>query len=322
MTSPFRHPQAGDLVTPPKYAVRASYTANIANLAAATTTCDTAVTLVEGDVVLLTEQVTASENGLYVVGAVASGVAPLTRFEMCKSAAGMPPGTQVFISEGTARGNLVYQLTTNAPIVVGTTSLTFAAITQVAAAPVISDYTNAGHTHANVANGGTLNAAAIAAGTLAIARGGTNIGTYAQGDILIASAADTLAKLVKGAAGKVLRMNAAGTLPEWGLPTALTPTAYLPAHVANDIIPLDIESGTIYDIPALDAGSTITLPAAAADGTYCWIRGDGTKNDQTIQVRDATGPTNLTAAIGANKRVLLFCVKVAGAWYCMNGVAP
>ena len=288
MGSPFKHPQAGDLITPPKYAVRASYTANIADLTAATTTCDTAVTLVEGDVVLLTEQTAPAENGLYVVGAVASGVAPLTRLEYCKSAAGMPPGTQVFISEGTARGNLVYQLTTNAPIVVGTTSLTFAAITQVAAAPTITDYTNAGHTHANAANGGKIAAAGVTQGT----------------------------------AYQLLRTNSGGTASEWGGPMALTPAADLPAHVANDIIPPAIVSGAIYDIPALDAASTITLPAAAADGTYCWIRGDGTKNDQTIQVRDATGPVNLTAAIGASKRLLLFCIKIGGAWYCMNGVAP
>ncbi len=288
MPSQFGFPQAGDLATPPKYAVRASHTGNIANLAAATTTCDTSVTLVEGDLVLLTEQTDHTEDGIYVVGAVSSGAAPLTRYEKMPVGLAAAPGTQVFISEGTARGNLVYQLTTNAPIVVGTTSLTFAAITQVAAAPTISDYTNAAHDHGDADDGGKIVAAGVAPGT----------------------------------AYQILRTNAGATASEWGSPMALIPAADLPAHNANDIIPTDIVSGAIYDIPALDAGSTITLPAAAADGTYCWIRGDGAKNDQTIQIRDATGPVNLTAAVGANKRLLAFCVKVDGAWYASVHVAP
>lgn len=130
------------------------------------------------------------------------------------------------------------------------------------------------------------------------------------------------AGVAPGDAYQILRTNAAGTATEMGSPMALIPAADLPAHNANDIIPTDIVSGAIYDIPALDAGSTITLPAAAADGTYCWIRGDGAKNDQTIQIRDATGPVNLTAAVGANKRLLAFCVKVDGAWYASVHVAP
>lgn len=39
--------------------------------------------------------------------------------------------------------------------------------------PVIGDFTNATHTHGDAAGGGTLNASAIAAGTLPLARGGT-----------------------------------------------------------------------------------------------------------------------------------------------------
>lgn len=288
MTSPYGFPQTGDTATPPKFGVRASYTSNVADLSAASTTCDTSVTLVEGDLVLLTEQTDHTEDGIYVVGAVESGAAPLTRHEKMQTGLSAPPGTQVFISEGTARGNLVYQLTTNAPIVVGTTALTFAAITQVAAAPTISDFTNAAHDHSNAANGDKIAASGV----------------------------------TPGDAYQLLRTNAAGTGTEMGSPMALIPAADLPAHNANDIIPTGIVSGAIYDIPALDAGSTITLPAAAADGTYCWIRGDGTKNDQTIQIRDATGPVNLTDAVGANKRLLAFCVKVDGKWYANVHVAP
>jgi hypothetical protein len=51
------------------------------------------------------------------------------------------------------------------------------------------------------------------AGTLAIANGGTNITTYATGDILYASASNTLSKLTAGTNGYVLTL-AAG-VPTW-----------------------------------------------------------------------------------------------------------
>ena len=53
-------------------------------------------------------------------------------------------------------------------------------------------------------------------GTIPTNKGGTGISSgYTQGDILYASATDTLAKLGKGNAGDILRMNGVGTLPEW-----------------------------------------------------------------------------------------------------------
>lgn len=159
----------------------------------------------------------------------------------------------------------------------------------VTTSPTITTFANAAHNHADAAGGAKIAAAGVAPGT----------------------------------AYQLLRTNAAGTATEMGSPMLLTPAADLPAHVGNDIIPPAIVSGAVYTIPALDAGSTITLPAAAVSGTYCFIVGDGVNNDQTVQVRDATGPTNITAAIGANKRMCLLCVKLGTAWYCINGgVSP
>ncbi len=71
----------GDLVT--SFRARNVVNGNIADLAAYTVTSNAAVndaTLnVEGDVVLLVAQTTAAQNGLYVVGAVTTGTAPLVR---------------------------------------------------------------------------------------------------------------------------------------------------------------------------------------------------------------------------------------------------
>ena len=58
---------------------------------------------------------------------------------------------------------------------------------------------------------GTWNATIIAA-----PKGGTGIGSYGTGDILYASSASTLSKLVPGVEGTVLQINASG-LPVWGI---------------------------------------------------------------------------------------------------------
>ena len=50
---------------------------------------------------------------------------------------------------------------------------------------------------------------------LAVADGGTGLGSYTVGDILYASGATTLSKLGIGTAGQVLQVNAGATAPEW-----------------------------------------------------------------------------------------------------------
>ena len=60
----------------------------------------------------------------------------------------------------------------------------------------------------------SLNAANLLTNTVAVARGGTNIGSYAAGDLLYASGATTLGKLNKPGSTLFLQMDSAGT-PSW-----------------------------------------------------------------------------------------------------------
>jgi len=62
----------------------------------------------------------------------------------------------------------------------------------------------------------SLPASQITSGTLAVAQGGTNLGSYTAGDVLYATGATTLAKLPIGTAGQVLKVNSGATAPEWG----------------------------------------------------------------------------------------------------------
>jgi phage-related tail fiber protein len=103
-----------------KASVRAASTANV-NVASPGTSLD-GVTLAANDRVLLKNQTTASENGIYVW--TASGSA-LTRATDASSTT-LTSGAAALATEGTVNADTAWVLTTHDPITVGTTSLTFA----------------------------------------------------------------------------------------------------------------------------------------------------------------------------------------------------
>ena len=107
------------------HAVRGASTANIADLTAFTVASVDGLTYVAGERILLKNQSTASQNGIYVVGTVAAGTAPLTRALDMDSSAEVLPGALVYVSEGTLNGNAYFFLSSDAAITIGTTSLTF-----------------------------------------------------------------------------------------------------------------------------------------------------------------------------------------------------
>jgi phage-related tail fiber protein len=82
------------------------------------------VTLVTGDRILLKNQASGSENGIYTVNA--SG-AP-TRATDADASNEVPPGMVVPIAEGTTNADTLWILTTNGPITLGTTALAFSKI--------------------------------------------------------------------------------------------------------------------------------------------------------------------------------------------------
>lgn len=103
-----------------KEAVRAATTAGI-NLSLPGTTID-GVTLATNDRILLKDQSTASQNGIYVWTGPST---PLSRALDANSSAEMPPGTFVLITEGSVNGDTAWVLATDAPITLDTTALSF-----------------------------------------------------------------------------------------------------------------------------------------------------------------------------------------------------
>lgn len=105
-----------------KASVRVATTANL-DLSTALENGDTVdgVTLATGDRVLVKNQSTGSQNGIYVVQASGAAV----RATDADSSAEVTPGLFAFVEEGTTNGNTGWVLTTDAPITLGTTALVF-----------------------------------------------------------------------------------------------------------------------------------------------------------------------------------------------------
>lgn len=99
--------------------------ANVADLGAFTVAGNDGITNVAGDVVLLVAQTTAAQNGLYQVGTVAAGAAPLTRLGAMAAGDTMLAGQLVVhVAVGTLFANTEWK-NTAASGVVGTNDLAF-----------------------------------------------------------------------------------------------------------------------------------------------------------------------------------------------------
>lgn len=116
--------------------VRGASTGNIADLAACSTTFD-GLTLVAGNRILLKDQSSGGQNGIYVVGTVGAGTAPLTRATDFDAGTEVKPGTLVSVAAGTANASTYWSLTNTTTPTVGSTSLTFGQIYNAAQAGAV-----------------------------------------------------------------------------------------------------------------------------------------------------------------------------------------
>lgn len=85
------------------------------------------ITLVANDRVLVKDQTTATQNGIYFVSVVGTAGTPyvLTRTTDFDDDAEIVAGVFIFVEEGTINADTGWMLTTNNPIILDTTSLTF-----------------------------------------------------------------------------------------------------------------------------------------------------------------------------------------------------
>lgn len=107
-------------VTAPVRQVRGVVLSNVPNLAAFTVAGNDGLTYSAGQRVLLPMQTTAAECGVYVVGTVGGGTAPLTRAADMPAGAAVVPGGIIEVSEGSVYAGSTWKAFATAGAIVGT----------------------------------------------------------------------------------------------------------------------------------------------------------------------------------------------------------
>lgn len=79
----------------------------------------------------------------------------------------------------------------------------------------------------------TITAGDITLGTLAVARGGTGLGSYTQGDILVATGTTTIGSVVDVATGSVLVSGGANTVPTYSASPTITTSVTCPLLIGG-----------------------------------------------------------------------------------------
>jgi hypothetical protein len=135
----------------------------------------------------------------------------------------------------------------------------------------------------------TLDAGDVTSGTLAVARGGTNLGSYTTGDLIYASGTTTLAALADIATGNVLLSGGAGVAPSYGKVVFGTHTSGI-----NSVS----EGGTgVATLTGLAYGNGTAAFSAATASEVVTVIG-------TTAVTNATNATNATTAASCSGNAL------------------
>ena len=181
------------------------------------------VTLSASDRILVKNQSTGAQNGIYTVTTVGDGSTAyvITRATDADTATELTGGSFVFVEQGTANADNGYVFTHNGSPTVGTTDLTveqFSGAGQISAGDGLAKSGNtlsvnvddssieinsdtlrvkaSGITNAMLA--GSIDLTAKVTGSLPVANGGTGLTAAAKGSVIIANAANTISALDGG----------------------------------------------------------------------------------------------------------------------------
>jgi hypothetical protein len=219
-----------------KDSVRVATTASgtLASAFANSSTVD-GVTLATNDRILIKNQSTGSENGVYTVNA-SGAPTRATDFDANSEVTG---GAFTFVEEGTANADSGFVLSTNGSITVGSTSIAFSQFSGTGQITAGAGMTKTGSTldvigstgitvsansmaidtswpgQAALVTLGVVTSGTWSANAIAVNKGGTGFTGYTAGDMVYASGATAMSKLNKGTAGQIMVMNTGATAPEW-----------------------------------------------------------------------------------------------------------
>lgn len=273
----------------PKGSVRVVSTTNITLSGAQTID---GVSVIAGDRVLVAGQSSAATNGIYVCAAGA-----WSRATDADTSAEVTSGLYVWVEEGTTNADTGWVLTTNNPITLDTTALTFTQFSGLGQITAGSGLTKTGNTlNVGAGTGITVNAddiqisasyagqnTIVTLGTVTTgtwnatavtpAYGGTGQTTYTIGDLLQATGATTLSKLAAVATGNALISGGVGTASSWG-------KIGLTTHVSGTLPEANGGTNqstyTTGDLLQATASNTLGKLAAVATGNALISGGVGT----------------------------------------------
>ena len=250
------------------------------------------VTLSVADRVLIYQQTTQTQNGIYVVTDVGSVSTNwiLTRSSdadtfVSASPTGLSEGSTVFVQQGTTGAGTTYTCNTPGTITFGTTNITFA---EISSAQIYSAGT-----------GLTLTGTQFSLTTpVSPTNGGTGITGYATGDLVFANTSTSLDRLPIGVSSRILTSN--GTAPVWTDPASVTVGSATTATSATSATTAtNIAGGSAGTLPYQSAaGTTVMLAAGTADyvlkangaAAPSWVA------QSTLSVGSASSATTATTA--------------------------
>ena len=255
------------------------------------------------DRVLVKNQSTASQNGIYVS---ASGA--WARSTDADANAEVTSGLYTFITEGTANGSTGFVLTTDDPITVGTTALTFSQFSGLAQLNAGTGITKTGNTinvdavQTQVTDVGALNVGSITSGFGAINNGSSTItttgaltgGTVTSTAGITGTQVDILAegdlRLQDASGGQYVAVEAPATV-------GTSYTVKLPAAIGAAGEALKIATGGI-------SGSVQTMEWGSAGGSV-----EPLLNAVSLQNSSYVAPTYTSRAINTASEPIQLWVK-------------
>jgi phage-related tail fiber protein len=233
-----------------KQSVRVISTSNIT--LSGTQTID-GITVAVGDRVLVNGQTTASQNGIYVVTAAA-----WTRSTDTDSSTKVSAGMYTFIEEGTTYADSGWVLTTNNPITIGTTALTFSQFNGAGSVTAGTGLTKVGNTL-------SITNTAVTAGSYGSA---SSVGTFtvnaqgqltAAGSTAISIASTAVTGLAASATTDTTNASniASGTLASGRLPAFTGDATSVVGTSALTLVNSGVTAGT-YKSVTVDAKGRVT----------------------------------------------------------------
>jgi hypothetical protein len=287
-----------------KDSVRAATTANITLSGAQTID---GVSVVAGDRVLVKDQSTASQNGIYVAAAGA-----WTRAADANISAEVTPGLFVFVEEGTANGDNGYVLTTNAPITLDTTALVFTQFSGAGQIAAGAGLTKTGNTIDVVGTAGRI---IVNADSIDLATTAVSANTYGNSGFNVAQiTVDAYGRLTAASNRDIFGTSVAQNAVFAG-PTSGTGAPSFRALVAADIPDHSTDkltSGTL-GVPRGGTGATTLTGIVIGNGTSAMTAVSSTTALQVLRVNSGgTGYEFATVSFGGGSVTTVSIVSANG----------